>query len=109
MRPEITQKLRTWPQRGDKQTIAGARASHIEEVPLGRVDIVELDLVSDRLDARPQGKLILIAADHGDSLELQTLGEVHDAYANFARRTFLMQRQLEGCTTRGFHCLARAQ
>jgi hypothetical protein len=48
---EILEELGSWADAGDQQVVAGASAGDIEQVPLGIVDVFEIGLVGDVLDA----------------------------------------------------------
>jgi len=55
-------------------------------MPFGRVNIVEFDLVGHRFDASAQGKLVPVACDYRDRLELQAPGQVRMAAPKRSRR-----------------------
>jgi hypothetical protein len=68
------QELRSWLDAADEQTVTCSGACYIQQVPLGRVYVVEFDFVGHSLDSRTQWELVLVATDHGNCLELQAFG-----------------------------------
>ncbi len=62
-------------------------AGDIEKLAFGLEDLVEIGLVDDGIHARFQRQHVDIAGHHGDGLELEPLGEVHDADAGLTRRS----------------------
>src|ERR1700730_5460354 len=60
-----------------KQSIARSGTRNIEQLPFGLVDIVEIHLIGNRLDASLQRKNFVVACDHCDRFELEPLGEMH--------------------------------
>jgi len=63
----------------DKQMISGAGAGDIEQVAFGVIDLLEIRVVADSLNAFLQGDDFVITRHHGDGSEFQTFREVHGA------------------------------
>ena len=59
------------------QKLACPRTSHIEQMPLRGVDLVEIALVAHALDAGLQRDDLVVAGNDRHSAELQALREVH--------------------------------
>ena len=77
--PEIVQELRRRLDARDQQVVARAGAGDVEQVPLGVVDLLQVGVVADGLDALLQRNDLVVAGHHDDGAELQPLGQVHRA------------------------------
>lgn len=62
---------------GNQQMISGT--GDVEQVPLGVVDLLQIGIVADRLDAFLQGNYFVVAGDHDPGPKFQPFGEVHGA------------------------------
>jgi hypothetical protein len=79
---EVVQKFGYWVHSGNQQMISGAGTGNVEQVPLGVVDLLQIGVVANRLDALLQGNYFVVTGHHNHSPKLQTLGEVHRADRN---------------------------
>ena len=75
--PQIIQEFRHRRHPADQQMVSGTGAGNVEQVPLGVVDLAQIGIVADRLDALLQGDHFVVAGHHHHSAELQALGEMH--------------------------------
>ena len=66
--------------------VARPGACDIEQVPFGVVDVFEIGLVGDGLDALLQRDHFVVAGHDRDRAEFQSLGEMHRADRDPARR-----------------------
>lgn len=57
---EIVQELGRWGDTCHQQVVARPGAGDVEEVPLGRVDLLQVGVIPDRLDALLQGDDLVI-------------------------------------------------
>ena len=76
---EVVQKFGYWVDAGNQQMISGAGAGDVEQVALGVIDLLQIGIVADRLDALLQGNDFVVAGHHDHGPKLQTFGEVHGA------------------------------
>ena len=74
---KVIQELRNWLNTGDQQVIAGARAGDVKQMALGVVDLLQVGVVSDGLDACLAWDNLIVASHDDDRSELQALGIVH--------------------------------
>ena len=77
--PQIIQKLRCGRDTGDEQMIPRTGARDVEQVPLRVVDLFQIGVVSNGLDARLQWNDLVVTGHHRDRPELQALGQMHAA------------------------------
>src|SRR5690348_8035916 len=76
---KIIQKFRHWLDSADQQVIPSACAGNVEQVPLGIVHLLQISIVTNRLDTLLQWDDLVVAGHHDHGAELQTFGEVHRA------------------------------
>ena len=77
--PQILQKLRSRVGARHQQPIPGPSASYIKEIALGVVDLFNVSIVRDRLDAVLQWDHLVVAGHHNRCAELQPFCQVHGA------------------------------
>ncbi len=68
--PQIIQKLRCWRDTRDQQVVTRPRACHVQQVPLGGVDLLQVGLVAHALDALLKRQHLVVTGQHGDRTEL---------------------------------------
>jgi hypothetical protein len=66
--------------------IAGASAGDVEQMALAVVDLFEVSIVGDILDALLQWDDLVVARDHRDRAKLQPLRQMHGSDRELARR-----------------------
>src|SRR5271166_1593892 len=76
---EVVQEFGDGRDTRNKEMITRARTGDIEQVALGVVDLLQIRIVADRLDALLQGHDLVIAGHDGDSTEFQSLRQMHGA------------------------------
>lgn len=64
---------------GDRLVVAGARTGGVQKLSLGVVDIFEVRIVGDGLDARLLRQDFIVARHDGDGAQVEALREVHGA------------------------------
>jgi hypothetical protein len=64
---------------GNQQMIPRAGAGDVEQVALGVIDLLQISVVTDRLDALLQGNDFVVAGHYDHGAELKTFGKVHGA------------------------------
>src|SRR3984893_14395613 len=74
---EVVQKCGYWVHSGNQQMISGT--GDVEQVPLGVVDLLQIGIVADCLDALLQGNYFVVAGHHDPGPKFQPFGEVHGA------------------------------
>jgi hypothetical protein len=62
-----------------QQMIPGAGTGDIEQVTLGVIDLLQISVVADCLDALLQRNYLVVASHHGDGPKFQPLRQVHGA------------------------------
>lgn len=75
---QVGKKLRGRLDARDEQVITGSGAGDVEEMPFRVIDLLQVGVVADRLDALH----FVVTGHHRDGPELQALGHVHRAYGN---------------------------
>jgi hypothetical protein len=76
---EVIQKFGYRGDTAHQQMIPSAGTGHVEQVPLGVIDFLQVSVITDRLNALLQGNYFVIAGHHHHGPKLQTFGEVHGA------------------------------
>jgi hypothetical protein len=74
---QIVQELGCWLDAGHQEMIAGAGARHVKQVPFAVINIFEIGIVRDILDALLRGNDLVVARHDGDGTEFQPLREMH--------------------------------
>ena len=80
--PEVIQEFGYRVDSGNQQMISGTGTGHVEQVPLGVVNLLQIGVVTDRLETLLQGNYFVVAGHHNHGPKLQTLGEMHCADRN---------------------------
>jgi hypothetical protein len=93
---EIAEKFRAWNDRCDEKLIPRPRAGHIKQVAFGVVDLLDIGIVGNGLDALLQRQDLRVAGHHGHGPKLQPFGEMHGADRDAAGSHFDVFGQ--------FHC-----
>jgi Peptidase family M28 len=76
---EIVEKFGDWGDASHQKVVAGARASDVEQMALGVVDLLQVGLVAHALDPLLQRNDLVIAGHDGDGPKFQALGKMHRA------------------------------
>jgi hypothetical protein len=76
---EVVQKFGYWGDTADQQMIPSAGTGHVEQVPLGVVDFLQVGVITDRLNTLLQGNYFVITSHNDHRAKFQTFGEVHGA------------------------------
>jgi hypothetical protein len=79
---EIVQEFRYRVDAGNQQMIPGAGTGNVKQMAFGIINLLQIGIVADRLDALLQGNYFVVAGHHDDGPKLQTFGEVHSADRN---------------------------
>lgn len=77
--PQIIQELRCRSYAGNEQMISRTSVRDIKQTPLRVVDLFEISVVRDRLDAILQRNDFVIASHHDKRTKLQAFGKMHSA------------------------------
>ena len=91
---QILQELGRRLDTGDQQMIAGAGAGDVQQVPLCVVDILEIGIVGDRLDALLQRQNLVVARHDRDGPEFETFGKVASCRSRTGRRVSIVPLDL---------------
>jgi hypothetical protein len=59
--------------------IPGAGAGNVDQVTLGIIDLLQIGIVADRLDALLQWNDLVVAGHHSDGPKFEPLRQVHGA------------------------------
>ena len=94
---QIIQELRRRINAGHHQPISRPRAGHVEEMPFGVVDLLEIGFLGRGLDALGQRQHLVVAGHDHDRPELETLGDVHCADGDVVRVDLCVLGHGEGC------------
>jgi hypothetical protein len=66
--------------------IAGAGACHVKQVPFAIIDLFEIRIVRDILDALLRGNNLIVARHYRDGTKLKPFSQMHGPYRELARR-----------------------
>jgi len=77
--PHVFKKLRPRGQTRHQQMIPRAGAGNVQQVAFGVIDLLQVGVVTDRLDALLQRDDLVVAGHHHHGAELQALREMHAA------------------------------
>lgn len=76
---EVIQEFRHGSDPSYEQMVSGTGAGDVEQMALGVIDLLQIRIVTDRLDTLLQGDYFVIAGHYNHGAELQTFGEMHSA------------------------------
>ena len=76
---EVVQELGRRDRTRDQQTIAGAGAGHVQQVPLGGVHLIKVRVVGNRYEPLHERLDLVVTSHDGDGAEPQTEGQPHHA------------------------------
>ena len=92
---QVRKKLRRGIDPRDDQLIACARASNIEQVSFGLVDLVQLQFIRDGFDAFLRRQHVIVASHDGDCLVFEPFGEMHYSDGDAALRVLQPLRKFK--------------
>jgi hypothetical protein len=76
---EVVQKFGSGLDTRNQQMIPSAGAGDVEQVTLGIIDLLQVRIVADRLDALLQWYDLVVAGHHRDGPKFKPLRQVHGA------------------------------
>jgi hypothetical protein len=92
----------SWLDDGYEQVIAGAGAGHVKQMALTVVNLFEIGIIGDILDALLRGNDLVVARHYRDGTKLQTLSEMHRSDRDLAGRDFDPVTKLDSRNTGPF-------